>query len=543
MKRTTGASLSLTRRSLMQGTAAALALLGTARIALAQDGTKVLRAIHDKFKMDWSPMRGGDTNYRWNSFWWASPMYFDAEGTVQPYVVASWDSNPEATEWTLVLNPDATFSDGSPITAEDIKGSWELGAMPSTRNQRVDQVLGTVQGFAEISQGAATDLPGVVVVDAGTLKVTLSSPDFTFFMKIANHLVPIVKAAQARDANGEEVPDWWMPDMGGVVSGPFMPDVIDLDLGELSFKANPAFFGPKPALDRIELRVVEDAVTATTMLQNGEADAHTEIVTSTLIDDLGEGFVSGPFIPKGQHFWFNAFRAPFDDPKVRAALILAVDRQQLIDLTFPKGPHAKADQILNAVPGMDPDFEPYAFDPERAKQLLAESTYGSADRLPKILVVGVSNPATATAAQFILEQWRQHLGITAVDMKPQIDAYSGPDQGSVQVFRDDVGTRVPDAATYLMGAIHSSSGNAQNKLGGYKDAQVDQLLDEAALLKVDDPERDAKAREAQRIFRDQFLMIPWYHEVMSQWAMPQVKGFTKNLDWQVIEPWAVTVEA
>ncbi|MGO8134355.1 ABC transporter substrate-binding protein, partial [Rhizobium ruizarguesonis] len=77
-------------------------------------------------------------------------------------------------------------------------------------------------------------------------------------------------------------------------------------------------------------------------------------------------------------------------------------------------------------------------------------------------------PAIQAAAQFIAEQWRQNLGITAVDMKPQQDSYAGPDQNSVQIFRDEVGTRVPDAVSYLAGRIASTSSNAQNKLGGYK---------------------------------------------------------------------------
>ena len=64
-------------------------------------------------------------------------------------------------------------------------------------------------------------------------------------------------------------------------------------------------------------------------------------------------------------------------------------------------------------------------------------------------------------------------------MKPEIDSYEGSDQTNVQIFRDDVGTRVPDIVSYLMGAIHSSSGNAQRKMGGYANATVDALLEEA----------------------------------------------------------------
>ena len=117
-----------------------------------------------------------------------------------------------------------------------------------------------------------------------------------------------------------------------------------------------------------------------------------------------------------------------------------------------------------------------------------------------------------------------------------------PDQKSVQIFRDDTGTRVPDAVSYLLGSIHSQSGNARNKLGGYENAEVDRLLEEASTKGVKDPARIELAQQAQKIFRDEYLYIPYYNDVMSKWAMPWVKNFDKNDDWQVIEPWNVEID-
>src|SRR6185312_11233312 len=164
----------------------------------------------------------------------------------------------------------------------------------------------------------------------------------------------------------------------------------------------------------------------------------------------------------------------------------AVDRDGMFKASYPDGPHVKADQILNSVPGADNSgFKPYPFDPAAAKKLLAESSYGGPERLPKIMMAGISGPAIEAAAQFIAEQWRQNLGITAVDMKPQEDNYSGPDQGSVQVFRNDVGTRAPDPVAYLAGCIASTSSPAQHEMGGYKNDTVDQQLKAAAVKAVD----------------------------------------------------------
>jgi len=535
----------VTRRDALKlalGTSVAFALFGaSARIVVAAQG-QILKVAHPAFSQDWSPLRGGGPPYRWNSVWWASPMYFDGEGKLHPYVFTSWEPSNDNKTWTFKIDPKAVFSDASKITAEDVKGSWNVSAMPTTKNQRADQVLSKVAGYADVSAGKATEISGIATPDAGTVVVTLSESDPIFFMRVANHIAPITKASQSRGKDGQEVADWYMPDSGTVYSGPFKLKSIDLDSGKLSFVVNENFFGPKPKLAGIEIESIEDNVTATSLLKSGEFNAHTELVTSTIVQDLGAEFASGPLIPTSQHFWFNAARAPMDDPKVRQALIMAVDRDGLIKASFPDGPHKKTDQVLNSVPGADNSgFEPFPYDPATAKKLLAESSYGGPARLPKLLFVGVSGPAIEAAAQFIAEQWRQNLGITSVEMKPQQDAYAGPDQNAVQIFRDDVGTRVPDAVSYLAGSIASTSSNAQNKMGGYKNAKVDSLLAEAATKAADDPQRIKLAQDAQKEFRNDWGFIPWYAQTMSRWATKDVKGMDKNLDWQVVAPWDIAI--
>ncbi|NKN38248.1 ABC transporter substrate-binding protein [Agrobacterium sp. a22-2] len=536
---------SISRRQALKlglGATIGLTIAGmNARIVMAADG-QVLKVANPAFNQDWSPLRGGGVPYRWNSIWWAAPMYFDADGKINPYVFTSWEPSDGDKVWTFKIDPKATFSDGSKITAEDVKGSWNVSAMPNTKNQRADQVLSKIAGYSEVSKGSATEISGIATPDEDTVVVTLSEADPIYFMRVANHIAPITKASQSRGADGQEVADWYMPDSEAVYSGPFKLTAIDLDAGTLTFEPNENFFGPKPKLARIEISSIEDNVTATSLLKSGEFNAHTELVTSTIVQDLGADFASGPLIPTSQHFWFNTARAPMDDPKVREALIRAVDRDGLIKASFPDGPHKKTDQVLNSVPGAENSgFEPFPYDPEGAKKLLAESSYGGPERLPKLLFVGVSGPAIEMAAQFIAEQWRQNLGITAVDMKPQQDAYAGPDQNAVQIFRDDVGTRVPDAVSYLQGSIASTSSNAQNKMGGYKNDKVDSLLAEAATKAADDPQRVTLAQDAQKAFRDDWAFIPWYAQTMSRWATAEVKGIDKNLDWQVARPWEITV--
>ena len=505
-------------------------------------GNVVLKAVHTRLESTWGPLRGGGSNYQWMGFMHASPMYFDTEMQLHPYVFTSWTPNDDFTVWRFTILPEAVFSDGSPITAAEVKGSLEVAARPATQSQRIGQVLAGVVGFGDVSGGNSATMSGVAVIDDKTVEITLGSPDPVFYMRMASNVTPIVKASAMRDAAGDEIVEWWMPANNPAFSGPFRPTAIDLNAGTLSLEPNPSFFGSAPKLSAIEMQTVEDPVSVTALLQSGEFQMSGDIITPTLMSDLGEYFVGGALIPRGHHFWFDVNKEPTNDPKVRQALIMAVNRDDLMKVTFPNGPHKKADQILDAIAGVDESWVPYPFDPEGAKKLLAESSYGGPEKLPSILMVGISNPANVAAAQFIAEQWRQNLGIDRVDMKPNADAYSGPDQSRIQIFRDDASSRVPDAVVYLRNAIHSTSGTARTKMGGYKNDEIDRLLDEGAALPFEDPRRTELAQQAQRLFREDYMHLPWYYTVAPRFAMPIVKGVSKNLDLQYIEPWNITLE-
>ena len=299
---------------------------------------QVLNIAHPALSQTWSPLQGGGHAARWQSLMWAAPMYFDKSGTLQPLVLAKAEPDANFVQWTLTINPKAVFSDGSPITAEDVKGTWDLCAMPSTKHQRADLFLGGVEGFKDVTSGAKKAMSGIVVKDATTVVVTLSAPDPIFDQKIATALIPPVKISQARDANGEQKADWWHPKSKVVVSGPFMPQSMDLDQGIVTLVPNPKFFGPAPKLSKIVISSVSDASTATLMLKTGKMDVHTELITPTLIDDLGADFVSGPPLAKGQQFWFDAKKPPMDDINVRKALIMSINPVDMAKAAYPQGP-------------------------------------------------------------------------------------------------------------------------------------------------------------------------------------------------------------
>lgn len=506
--------------------------------AFADEG-KILRLVEPAYEADWSPIRGGGWHARYNSFWWAAPAYIDMEGNLYPQVFVSWESNETADVWTFHLDENAVYSDGSPITAEEIKLGWELMTNPITVHSRIALFLSGVEGYKQVELGETTDLSGVKVIDDKTLEVTLTAPDPVFINRIATHLLPVIKASEVIGDDGREKELWYTPEKGVVVSGPFMPSAMDVNVGHYTFVRNPNWFGETPKLDGLDIVTVEDAQTRTVMLLNGEVDVAHGLSLPTTYDELGGGFVGTdePATLVFQYFWINTSVPPTDDINCRKALIMSINVEEMFALSHPHGPGQVAASLLQTI--SEDSKLPYSYDPEGAKAAFEQCSYK--DAVPRLILAGINSPQAELAGQYIAEQWRQLLGITEVELNEKWDALAKADQGKVQIFRDDAGTRFPDPVSVLQSTVYSESGNAKVKMGNYKNEEADKLIEDAATKFPTDPARLELALEAEKLVLDDYTFIPWYYEGPMMNAMPQVVGWHKNLDWMVPDPWNVDV--
>lgn len=297
---------------------------------------QVFRGTIPFFMQDWSPLRGGGWNMHYLAFWNAGPMYFDENGELQPYVFNEWTPNDDQTVWTFKIDPNAVFSDGSPITAQDVVATWNLIANPATTHQRGNLFLNGIVGFEDVFNGAAMEMPGVVALDESTVEVTLEGPDPLFHMKLATNLIGPVKASQAIGEDGFEVAEWWHPKNNPAFTGPFIPDTMDLDKGIVTFVKNPNFWVAEPQLDRVSITSIEDRTIVTTMMANNELDQGWPPNDATSQELLGaEFFADCQQAPSAGGFWLNPNIEPTNDINFRKALLMAVDREVLFELGNP----------------------------------------------------------------------------------------------------------------------------------------------------------------------------------------------------------------
>lgn len=488
-----------------------------------------------------NPLAGGGDHTAWQTLMWVPPLYFDVDGKLQPGIFTSWQANEDFTEWIFDLDLWARWSDGSPITAADVKGTWELMTLPNTGHGRIPQYLSNVVGYDAMREESATEITGLQILDDQTLRVQLKKPDVIFHWRIATTYMNPVKIEQALlDPQG-----FWLPENTPAVSGPYMLESYKPDAGEATMVPNPHWWREEgPYLDRITFQFVPNQAAVARLVENEQVDAAMAGLPLDMAADYPDYF--RPVTAIGfNSFWLAATVEPTDDLNVRKALILAVDIDEVFARAYQEAAGYPEGSVQRATQMLDPDVSCYDtenvwydYDPDAARAALAASKYGSAENLPKLRVTPRSTDlALNTALLTVLEFWEQNLGITNVAFATQPGDF-GLEESRINLSRDDVVIRFPDGASYAWVGAHSQGPIARGSMmRGYENKQVDALLDEALSLPIDDPRRCELTQKAQQLFMEDYqgLFVAVPERFIN--ASAKVKNYQQGPDVALIEPW------
>lgn len=485
------------------------------------------------------PMTGGGDHQSWMPFLFVPPLYFDEDLNLQPGVFSEWRNNETFTEWVFTIDPRARFSDGSPITAADVKGTWEFMARPDSGHGRITQYIGNVEGFQAVRDLAADEISGLTVVDDSTLQVTLINADPVFHWRLATtHMNPLKVDLVRNDPD-----NFWLPENNPVYSGPYLLASYSADLQEAVMVPNPNWWMDEgPYLERIEIRFQPEPETLAIMLQNNQVDLSLTAAPLQLQSQFPDYF--RPIKSFGFNtFWIAVTNPPTDEVDVRKALVLAVDHEAVVRAAYPEGNAEMVSQIIDPdLPCLDQENSWYPYDPEAAREALAASSYGGPENLPKLRVTPRgTDAAMGRAIEAVVEFWRQNLGITNVEIQQRPDGF-GQDEPLINVSRDDVVIRFPDSATYMWVAASTNGPIAAadgDMLRGYSNPTIDALLTEALALSVDDPRRCELALEAQRLFMEDYPTIFFGIPQTTLNARDYVANYHKGPDVGVIAPWKI----
>ena len=288
-----------------------------------------------------------------------------------PDLAESYTISDDGLTYTFKLRPGVKFHNGRTLTSADIKYSIERSVNPETQSPG-QGFFWQIAGFDEMAAGDATELSGITTPDDSTVIINLSQPDATFLQIVAINFAFAVPR--------EEVEKYGL-DFGRNPVGTGAYRMTEWSLGQrVVFERNTDYFREgAPLLDKITFEVGQDPSVALLRLKRGEVDVLGDpIPSANFLQELADPanadlIVEGGLLHTG-YITLNTTEPPFDNKLVRQAVNMAINKERVIKIV--NGRATIANQPLPpAMPGYDTNFEGYAYDPEKAKQLLAEAGY------------------------------------------------------------------------------------------------------------------------------------------------------------------------
>ena len=449
----------------------------------------------------------------------------DQDGKIAPGQAETWETSEDGLTWTFHLRDGLKWSDGSDLTAGDFEYSWKRVCDPEVAAPYADTVLSMVKGFDEAIEGDL-DALAVKAADDQTLVVELSSP-CTYFDSLAAFatLSPVQQATI--EANG----DSWAVDPETYVSnGPFM--ITEWEPSSYIITAKNPYYWNADAikLDSIKWNLIEDANASYYAYQNGEVlfikDVPTEEIPS--LQDNDEFHVD-PII--GTYYLsFNTQVEPLDNPLVRKALSLAIDREYVAN-TLMQGTYSPAVNFMG--PGWKDtdgsDFidnanggEPYLSanaDIEAAKEALAEAGYPDGEGLPVLHYITNDAGYHKAVAEYLQDAWKE-IGVTLeVELMEWASFTPTRRNGDYEIARNGWVGDYSDPSNMLE-LMYSTNGNNDGK---FNNADFDAAID-VSRTTTDAAERSAALHEAEDIMMAETSCCPvaYYNDFWLQ--SPKITG-------------------
>ena len=451
-------------------------------------------------------------------------LKFDRDNNIVAGLAESWEQSDDGLTWTFHLRPNLKWSDGSALTAEDFVYSWKRVADPATAAPYGYDLLNMVVGFDKAEAGDV-DALGVEAPDANTFVVHLTDPCI-YFDKIAAFavLVPVQKATV--EANGES---WTIDPKTYVTNGPyFMAEFTD---GlRIVFQKNPYYWdADNITFDFIIWHLIEDPNTSYTAYNQGTLQMIKDVPTEEIPSLRSSSqFYSAPIM--GTYYvTFNVERKPFNDPRVREALSLAIDRKYVANVimqgTYIPAKNFVGPGVSDAAPGSSFeeyttanygdhfDVENYASDLEKAKKLLAEAGYPNGKGFPAFEYLTNDALYHKPVAEYLQSAYDQ-LGITMkINIQEWKTVTADRRSGNFDVARNGWVYDWDDPSN-MINLLETGNGNNDGK---YSSKEFDDLVRKArATVNVADHYK--YLHEAEQVLLKDAAMAPvaYYNEIWMQ---------------------------
>lgn len=455
----------------------------------------------------------------------AQVLFHVYEGLVQydpqtlqpvPALAESWEVSDDGLVYTFHLR-EATFHSGRAVTAADVVNSFNRLAKPPegivpAPTYATSIIIGSFAGYAETQDGSADTLSGVQAVDDRTVEITLTRPNSALLAALTMVPASVLPQENAVD------PTTFTESTNG--TGPFMVEEW-VRQDHITLVRNPNYWGEQPALDRVIMRVIpEKSVVLVEFLAGGLdiAVVPPSDVVRISEDPALAGRVQNQSILS--IFWLtpNITEPPLDNLQVRQALTTAIDRQAIVDSVLQGQGVIAHGPLPPGLSAYDPEYDPFPYDPERARQLLAEAGFPDGVDVEFRTWNDEVEGRVLTAIQ---AQWAE-VGIRATFNRTEYTAYiSDLTNCNLTLGTQSWTADYADPDNFIIPLISDSGTAVQCGLAGVTEPK--ELALEALTLPLG-AERDELYRQAERAVVENVLGIFLYHRGATMVTGENVQG-------------------
>jgi oligopeptide transport system substrate-binding protein len=449
----------------------------------------------------------------------------DAEGNLIPGVATEWTASNENKTWTFTLRPEAKWSNGDPVVAEDFVYAWRRAADPETASPYSWYVeLAQIENAAEIVAGEADpETLGVRAVDDHTLEVNLTSP-LPYFPAMTTYATFSPNHPATVEEHGS---DWTRPE-NIVSNGAYTLEEIAINEYHTRVK-NPEYWDAENTIiEEVTGIVINDSSTALTRYKAGELD-YVEPLPPGQFPALQEELPDEAHsVPRLCSYYYainftDSGNPALQDVNVRKALSYAIDRDVIVDQVLKGGQLPAYNFAHVATAGFEAPTIDYAGWSQadrdaKAKELMAEAGYGEGGEPLELKLIYNTDESHKAIATVMSQMWKQKLGVDVTMENMEWQTYlEVRSEQNFDVARSAWCGDYNEASTFL-DLVTTTHGSNDGK---YSNDRVDELM-KASKTSMDP---QAAYTEVEQILADEMGIIPVYHYANAFLLSSDIKGW------------------
>lgn len=442
-----------------------------------------------------------------------------------PGAAERWGTSPDGLIWTFHLRPGLTWSDGAPLIADDFAWSLRRALSPALASEYA-YVLYPIRGAEDFNAGRTADPAtlGVRAIDATTLEIALVHPVPLLPAILALPVAfPVPRQALAAAAQSGDERRWTRPQFL-VGNGPFTLAEWSPNR-QLVTERNPRFHEPAK-LARLVFHPYDQAAAQESAFRAGQLHLTSDLPATRLAhyrEDVRGALRTEPVL-EANFLRFNTTRPPFDDPRVRRAFTLAIDRRSLVESVARGGQPPGITLCPSGLPGYTPP-PGVEHDATAARALLAAAGFPEGRGFPPVEVITFNTDLNLKILEALQQRWQGELGVTVALAPKEKNVWISEERRlAYQISLARWIADYADPVAFLELFLTTSGNNAT----GWSDPEYDRLV-QAAASEADLARRNALFRDAEQRLLGALPIAPLYHGTRNYLADPTVRGWEPAL--------------